>query len=209
MRLFIALAGIGLAVSASAVEIDDLPGWRAARWGMAERAISEAFGGRLRRLSGRQMFGDAYADLALPGVEIGGEPFTAFFQMNAATDRLQQVLLRRMRRQPSEQSRRSILSALRDEYGPESLLCTVPKAGGGELVVEHIWRFPTTTVHVSFLDFYSSAMAFEDPNTVRDPRRPFSERRRNIPSLLPRYTLVRLHPTARTDLLGAHDCRKP
>ena len=208
MRLFVALAGLGLAIGASAAG-GDLPGWRAARWGMSESAISQAFGDGLRRLPGRQAFGGAYADLALPGIEIGGEPFTAFFQMNAGTDRLQQVMLRGMRRQPSERSRRAILSALRGEYGPESLLCTVPKAGGGELVVEHVWQFPTTTVHVSFLDFYSSAMAFEDPNSDRDPRRPFYERQRNAPSLLPRHTAVRFHPTARTDLLSAQGCRKP
>lgn len=153
-------------------------------------------------MPGRQIVGGGYADRALRGVSIGGEPFIAFFQMSEGSGRLQQVLLRWDRRQPGRTASQSILAGLRERYGRERRVCREPKAGGGDLAVEHIWRFPTTTIHLTLLDFYTTAMAFEDPNAEPDPLVPHYKTQRNNPRFLPRSILVRFHASGRADLMG-------
>ena len=185
----------------------DIAGWPGTRWGMTQPELLDAVGGGLRPLPGRQIYGGAYADYQLPGVEIGGEKFIGFLQMETGTARLQQLLLRSTRRQPSANAHRAILRALRDRYGSEDLVCRQPKPGRGDLVTEYVWRFPTTIVHFTLLDFYTTAMAFEDPNSDRDPLQPMYQRERNNPRFLPRAMLVRLHPSERTDLMGRTECR--
>lgn len=180
----------------------DVEGWRAARWNMTEAELERAFGESLARLPGRWVYGDAYATRALADVTLGDARFRAIFQMNAASDRLQQVLLEPPRRPGQEAVFRSALDELRAAYGPPSGSCTVPRAGGGPLSVDLWWRFATTTVHLTFFDFYTRAMAFEDPNIDSDPLTPYYKTRRNNPQFLPRRALVRFHPTARPDLMS-------
>src|SRR3546814_6679743 len=66
-------------------------------WGRTAAQVEAALGGRVAALPGRWLYGGAYAELAVEEVELGGLAFTAYLQMNAATDRLQQVLLERRR----------------------------------------------------------------------------------------------------------------
>jgi hypothetical protein len=205
--IFLALVFAPLRPGAQSPEPD---GWRAARWGMTEAELERAFGARLVRLPGRWIYGGAYATRALDDIELGDARFRAFFQMNAESDRLQQVLLEPLRRTGPESLFRDTLAELRETYGPPSAACKVPRSGGGPLSLEFWWRFPSTTVHLTFLDFYTREMAFDDPNVDRDPLTPYVETRRNNPRFLPRRTLVRFHPTARADLMSGaceHDRR--
>jgi hypothetical protein len=180
----------------------DLDGWRAARWGMTEAELEQAFGASLVRLPGRWIYGGAYATRALDDVKLATQRFRAIFQMNAQTNRLQQVLLEPIRQSGQEILFASTGAELRARYGPPSESCAVPRAGGGPLSVELFWRFQTTTVHLTFLDFYTREMAFENPNVDRDPLTPYYQTRRNNPRFLPRRTLVRFHPTGRADLMS-------
>lgn len=206
LRLVLLSALLIAAPGIRAAPPGDVAGLPGTRWGMTEAELLDALGGRMRRLPGRQVYGGAYADYQLPGVEIGGERFVGFLQMEAGTARLQQLLLRSMRRQPSANAHRAVLRALRDRYGPEDLVCRELKAGRGDLVTEYVWQFPTTIVHFTLLDFYTTAMAFQDPNSNRDPLQPMYKRERNNPRFLPRAMLVRLHPADRSDLVGRGQC---
>ena len=181
----------------------DVTGWRAARWGMTKGELERAFGASLAHLPGRWIYGRAYATRTLEDIVIGRQRFRAIFQMKVESDKLQQVLLVPLRRRGQEAAFRSTLAELRETYGAPSGTCTIPRAGGGPLSVELWWRFQTTTVHLTFFDFYTRAMVFEDPNVDPDPLTPYVETRRNNPRFLPRRTLVRFHPTARTDLMSA------
>jgi hypothetical protein len=169
---------------------------------MTESDLERAFGADLVRLPGRWTYGGSYATRALEGVVIGGLRYRAMFQMSAKNDRLQQVLLEPMRRPGQEAAFRALSADLTEAYGKPTGTCTVPRAGGGPLSAEYWWRFPTTTVHLSFFDFYTRAMVFDDPNIDPDPLTPYAETRRNNPRFLPRRTLVRYHPTARKDLMS-------
>ena len=78
--------------------------------------------------------------------------------------------------------------------------------GGRPTAVAFVWRFDTSTVHLSYFDFYTRSMAFEDPNFERDVLTPYYKTRRNNAQFLPRRMLIRFHNSAREDLIGP-DCR--
>lgn len=179
---------------------DDVSGWRAARWGMTAAELEAAFDGRLTRLPGRREYGGAYAELALLGVRVAGHRFDAYFQMGETSGRLQQVLLERARRWAGPRGFVELAEALRRRYGPPTRTCADAGDGGRPTAAEAVWRFPTTTVHAVLLDFYTSGMAFDDPNVDPDPLTPFYRTRRNNPRFLPRRLLLRLHPSDRPDL---------
>lgn len=185
---------------------EDVPGWEAARWGMTGAELAEAFGDRLEPLPGRWDYGGAHADRAVFDVEIGGVAFTAFFQMNDRTGRLQQVLLQRRGRAAMARAYREVLDALEAEYGPPDARCETPRRGGAPLSIALTWSFPTTTIHAVFLDFYTSGMLFERPETWSDPLADHLRNRLINPDFLPRRVLVRYHDSARTDLLPPGAC---
>jgi hypothetical protein len=197
---------LALAAGRTIAQPADIEGWRGARWGMTEAALERVFGDRLARLPGRWIYGGAYATRLIEEVSIGDQRFRAIFQMNEETGRLQQVLLETVRRPGQEAAFHSTLAALRRAYGAPDGSCGVPRAGGGPLSLELWWRFPTTTAHLTFFDFYTRGMFSSDPNVDPDPLADWFERRRNNPRFLPRRTLVRFHPTGRADLM-ANPCR--
>lgn len=198
--LAVALAALLLAAAARPA---DVAGWGAARWGMTAGELGDAFAGRLEALPGRWEYGGAYAELALPEVAYGGVRFLAHFQMNAGTGRLQQVLLQAGRATPAGFT--GLLDALKGDYGAPDLVCEEPLNRRDPMRLEYVWRFPTTTIHATFLDFDTDSVFSEDPNRPHDPRRPRYERRRNLD--LPRRVLLRFHPSGRADLMGRDGCR--
>lgn len=193
-----ALAGALLLVAAAgpAAARDDLAGWEALRWGMTAAEIREALGDRAAALPGRWLYGGAYAELAVPDVQIGGLAFTAYLQMNAATHRLQQVLLERRRVGALPAAFEAALAALTETLGPPSADCAQAKSGGRPLDYEVTWRFPTTTVHAKFLDFSTTAVFTRDPEAEIDPLVIERKVRRNIRRFMPRRILVRYHDAA-------------
>jgi len=180
----------------------DVEGWRAARWNMTEGELESAFGANLALLPGRWVYGDAYATRVIGNIMLGNQRFRAIFQMNVNSERLQQVLLEPLRRPGQEAVFHSTLDELRATYGPPSGSCAIGRASGGPLSVELWWRFKTTIVHLTFFDFYTRAMAFEDPNVDPDPLKPYYKTRRNNPQFLPRRALVHFHATTRSDLMS-------
>lgn len=196
---------VATAVPIAAARPADVAGWEAARWGMTEAELQTAFGARLKRLAAPLRYGGAYARDMLPGVEIAGERFTAFFQMNAGSHRLQQVLLEHDRRRITPAGYLRLVDALEARYG-EGQICVPAAARGGSKIVELVWRFPTTTVHASMIDLQSPNLLYEDPNTDRDVLQPSYERRRIVRRFLPRRIVVRLHPSGRKDLMSKGRC---
>lgn len=192
-------------IGAPGASAADIAGWQQARWGMSETDLSRAFGSRLQPLGGQLAYDGAVATRGIEGVSIGGIPFRAVFQMSGTPPRLSQVLLQPSGRPAPERLLRPVHDALRDELGPPSAACVTPRADGGPLSVEIVWRSPTTTAHLSFFDFRSGAIAGEDPNVDPDPLTPYYKTRRNNQRFLPQRILIRYHATARDDLMS--DCR--
>ena len=179
----------------------DLAGWEAARWGMTTAEIEAAFGARLTILPGRWVYGGAYAERAILEARVGDLAFTAYFQMNDRTDRLQQVLLERRQQDAANpaglEALRQILEA---RYGAASQACLLSEQDPTGL--ELIWRFPTTTLHATFLDFFSTSILYRNPNLDLDPLRPSYRDRIVRRRSLPRRATLRFHPSGREDLLS-------
>lgn len=179
-----------------AAALDDLPGWESTRWGMTADELRGALGTRVTELPGRWLYGGAYAELAVEGVEIGGLAFTAYLQMSAETDRLQQVLLERRRTGAVPSAFEKVIDALTQRFGPPSGDCAQAKAGGRPLDYEVAWRFPSTTLHAKFLDFSTTAIFSRDPEAELDPLVIERKVRRNLRRFMPRRILLRFHDAA-------------
>lgn len=198
-----AAAVLTLALSAAAFPasaLEDLPGWRDTRWGMTLADLEEALDADATRLPGRWLYGGAYADLAVHGVELAGLTFTAYLQMNADTHRLQQVLLERRRVGAVPAAFEKLVDGLMEDLGPPSTDCAQAKTGGQPLDYQLTWRFPTTTVHAKFLDFSTTSVFSRDPEAELDPLIIERKVRRNIRRFMPRRILIRYHDAARRDL---------
>ena len=178
----------------------DLPGWEAARWGMTAAELESAFGERLSPLPGRWVYGGAYARQAILKVTLGGLDFTAYFQMGEIDGRLQQVLLERRQQQALPVSFEKLQDHLEGLYGPASQACLLSARNPTGL--ELVWRFPTTTVHATFLNFFSTSVLFFDPSLDIDPLRPSSEERVIRRRTLPRRITLRFHASTRQDLMS-------
>ena len=181
-------------------EPQDLPGWGAARWGMTAAELEAALGAAAQPLPGRWLYGGAYAELSVPDVDVGGLGFTAYLQMDEASDRLRQVLLERRRVGATPAAFERLVESLEAAYGEPSQVCAQAKSGGVPLDYHMIWRFPTTTVHAKFLDFSTTAAFSRDPQAGFDPRRAERDVRRNIRRFFPRRILLRFHDAREGDL---------
>ncbi len=188
----------------------DLADWNGARWGMTEAELAEVFGAALTPLPGRWLDGGAYATQAVFGVEVGGLDFTAYFQMNAESGRLQQVLLERRANQVSPAVYEAVLASMEQAYGPAEGLCLErhrPNDPGAPPRRESLrWRFPTTTVQLTWLDFLTTSVMFDDPDPTIDPLVPRYKTRRINRRTLPRRIIIRFHPSERHDLVRWQDC---
>lgn len=201
MRAGAVVLAAALVTALPALALDDLPGWRDTRWGMTAEEVEKALGDDATRLPGRWLYGGAYADLAVRDVDLAGLTFTAYLQMNAETDRLQQVLLERRRVGAVPAAFEQLVDGLMETLGPPATDCAQAKTGGQPLDYELIWRFPSTTVHAKFLDFSTTAVFSRDPEAELDPLVIERKVRRNLRRFMPRRILIRYHDAARKDLV--------
>lgn len=179
---------------------DNLPGWAATRWGMTAAEVEAVLGDRITRLPGRWSYGGAYAELAVQDVQVGGLGFTAYLQMDAETGRLQQVLLERRRTGAFPVAFERVVDALMHRHGPPTEDCAQARSGGRPLDYRITWRFASTTLHATFLDFSTTAVFSRDPQATHDPLVIERRVRRNLRRFMPRRILVRFHDSARPHL---------
>ena len=207
MRLYVVVSVVFLCHLGLASTID-VVGWRDARWGMSTDELIGADMRGLTALPGRWEYGRSYADHAVMGAQLGSLAFDAFFQMNKQTERLEQVLLERRRAGATPAAFKTLLGSLIREYGEPSETCRQAKQGGDPQRYALIWRFPTTTVHASFLDFSSMEVLDRDPRppsvplaeTVEERLRDFLDERRITHRFVPRRIVIRLHDAQVTAL---------
>jgi len=198
-------AVVGLAVSASARPAD-VDGWEATRWGMGQDAALRILGDAARDLDPPLAFGGGPARLFVGEATLGGVTLPAYLQMHPETGGLRQVLMELRPPRVTPRALADLGRYLTDRYGDPDDACDAPRAAGAPRTVDWTWRFPTTTIHLVYLDFNTPSIAYEDPNVDRDPLTPYVETRRNNPRFLPRRVLVRLHATSDADLAPRRSC---
>ena len=174
----------------------DVLDWQGARWGMTSGDLDRL--ADVTRLPAPFEFSGARATRSTEAA-VGGVAMLVLFQMANGSGRLQQILLE-TRRKATPAAHRQVAEAMREALGPPDATCIHTKTQGEPSLVEQVWRFPTTVVHASLLDFTTAAVVIRDPNapqSVIDPPAPRNNRRG-----FPRRILVRYHPAERLDLWG-------
>lgn len=200
LRALLVLACLGGLPAAAHAVPEDLQGWEGARWGMTGAELDRAFGERLTRLPGRWVYGGAYAERAILNHGLGDLDFTVYFQMNDDSERLQQVLLERRQQDALPVSFQKLQEALELRYGAAGEACLLSERDPTGL--ELIWRFPSTTLHATFLNFFSTSVLYFDPSLDFEPLRAQREERVIGRRTLPRRITLRYHPSDREDLLS-------
>ncbi|MEM7225160.1 MAG: hypothetical protein AAF495_19435 [Pseudomonadota bacterium] len=201
LALSLALGARGLSAA--------LPDWPTLSWGMTQGELDRALGEELTELPGRWIYGGAYAERAVFGFDLEGLSFTAYFQMNEESDRLQQILLeRRGGVDATPQAFEETLAMLEAHYGAAAERCITARPDGTIMAADLMWRLGASTVHASFLDFRSSGLLYFDPNVDLDPLVPSFETRRIYRRSLPRRINIRIHPSDRRDLEWPEGCPK-
>ena len=106
-------------------------------------------------------FGDSYVDVVLPSQVVGGVPMVVFFQMDKATHGLKRIQLERPRHGVNPPAFRSILAALRSDFGAPDQMCAIPPrpAGGYQAAAEELWLRNGAVVSAIFRD--TTLEAFE------------------------------------------------
>jgi hypothetical protein len=132
----------------------DVLGWRNARWGMSEQDIVRAFSSKLKKLGKKDVFFGLHVDYVIPDFGLERELFTVFFQMDDATNKLSQVLIR-LNEQESKVAREQIFnrleSLLTSEYGHPNY--TKDERYSFEfkgIDLSRKWKFPTTTIELGY-----------------------------------------------------------
>jgi hypothetical protein len=134
----------------------DVLGWQESRWGMSNEEIVRAFGPRIARLPKGEDFLTWHADYVMRHVELEGEVFSVFFQMDNETKKLAQVLVRldeQESRVPRDEIFAKIETMLIHEYGAPVDKTDHRRSSSIDfafLDLSRLWRFPTTTIELSY-----------------------------------------------------------
>lgn len=153
-NIFLGWYGLANAATAAAPDLT-AEGWDRARWGMSSEELRTVYAERVKSFERPFQYHDAYADVALPGIELAGARFTALFQMDQATGGLRQVLIERRRHYATIALFRAVEGELTSRYGAP---CRRMDAAGEPsdnsiAVLERAWVVPEGAVHLSFINF--------------------------------------------------------
>ncbi len=199
-----------VAVPTARAEKEEIPGWPGLYWGEDMAALDARFGEALTVLAPPWQFGPFEAPRVLPDRDLAGLDFRAYFQVNPGDGRLGQILMERRHAQATPLAFVEVYQDLIDQFGPAARECLLADRGGESAgdpaVAEAIWRFADTRVHLSFLDFKSNQILYQNPAIPIDPLIPDSERRVIYSNLLPRRILIRFYPADRPELDRGLSC---
>jgi hypothetical protein len=148
----IALVGLSTlcAATVAAEPVTDLSGWRQARWGMSEAELKAAFPKELVTPASALAFDDLVVREVIPRVSVSGRPFIVYFQLDAKTQRLEQVLLTYRGKRPTHGDYAAIAKDLVDELGPSDTTTDRFYQSVPGFRIDRRWRRPTTTVALHF-----------------------------------------------------------
>ena len=159
---FIPLVLGAITFAGGALGSDGVTGlWQQTRWGESSDELLREFGPDAVRLPGALDFGDSYTDVTLPRYVVGGVPMVVFFQMDKATHGLKRIQLERPRHGVNPPAFRSLLIALRSDFGWPDRLCAVPvyPRGGYQAANEALWFRDGAAISAIFRD--TTLQAFE------------------------------------------------
>lgn len=173
--------------------------------GMDRRAL-RAVEPPLRPLVPALSFGPVQAEFIDTSIERLGAPGILYLQVDPASGMLRQLLFEwRDARVPRGRAA-EMLARLEAYLGPPEMSCVAMLAGQPPRRVSARWRGAEVMLRVALFDHRSSGIAYFDPNTDSDPRRPSFERRRITRRSLPRRLVARIHGIDDLDLRPRQEC---
>lgn len=92
--------------------------------------------------------------MVLRDEEIGGYPFTVYFQMDNETHGLKRIHVERQRHGAVLGVYRAVIDALQATYGPPAHICTIPPTGvhGYQRAQTRLWQLDSTLLRLTFRD---------------------------------------------------------
>lgn len=151
-RPAVAMALMLLASTAAGASIPEL--LQRTRWGADSDTLAREFGDRATMLPVPIEFGDSHVEVVLRNEEIGGYPFTVYFQMDNATGGLKRIHLERQRHGAVLGVYRAVLDELEASYGSPARVCAIPPTGahGYQRAETRLWRLDGTLLRATFRD---------------------------------------------------------
>jgi len=154
MRAVILAASLVSLVVTCCGQQKDVLGWESSRWGMSETNLVGAFGSRLTTLPQAKSFLDLHTDRVI-ALELAGNQFTVFFQMDNRTNSLSQVLVRLNEmeaRVPRDELFSKLDSQLTQQFGAATSHSDERdfKSSIKSVYLNRTWKFPTTTVELYY-----------------------------------------------------------
>ncbi|MGH9967419.1 MAG: hypothetical protein ACREBG_06250 [Pyrinomonadaceae bacterium] len=134
----------------------DVAGWEQVRWGMSNEDVARVVGARLKKLPKREVFLGMHVDYVIPEFSLEGEDFTVYFQIDDATNKLSQILIRlneQKSRLPREKIFNSLESLLAQQYGKPMDKRDDRRSSSIDFSfvdLTRIWKFPTTTIELGY-----------------------------------------------------------
>ena len=131
----------------------DLFGWQGTRWGMSSQEIVKVFGSKAKKLPRWQLYGDGYLEYIVPGINLKGGMYTAYFMMDAGSSKLREIHLRLDQMEspvPRDDVFDGLNSLLTHQYGAPTRKDDErsPEVPIKSLRLSRTWKFPTTTVEL-------------------------------------------------------------
>jgi hypothetical protein len=160
----------------------------------------------LRALEPALNFGPMLAEFVDSGADWLGVPGILYFQIDPDSGRLRQLLFEWRDARVSNGRAAEMLTRLEARLGPPELSCFVAVAREAPRRISALWRGTSVVLRVSMFDHRSADIAYFDPNTDSDPRRPSFERRRITRRSLPRRLVARVHDIDDSDLKPRLEC---
>lgn len=181
---------------------DDFPGWDRTRWGMTAAEIDKLYGAALQKVEPPIEFGSSAASRIWRELDFAGFAWRALFQFDRESHGLVQVMLQRSRLPDAPKAYEAALAALQSRYGPPDLVCGSPGGGASSSAQarERVWRLPTSSIHLVFLDIGGGELQYNVFDWPPTPSQGAWPQRFHGRGGYPQRLLIRYHPTARNDL---------
>lgn len=167
-RFGVSLAAFALfRAERAAAAVADVPGWGETRWGMGRAELARVLGAARAELATPLEYGALIVRDTAPNQRIAGRPFVALLQLDRASERLAQVLLRYRGDYPMLGDFAAVRDALAKDLGSphERRAETDARGSFPSFWIEAEWSFPTTAV----------VLALTDPNA-----HPWSRKRKTL-----------------------------
>jgi hypothetical protein len=122
-------------------------------WGETSEALKRHFGKRALALVPPIEFGDAYVDVALRDVALGGYDYVVYFQMDRTSHGLRRVMYERQRHGANQKVFDAAVKAIEAQGGkPKSCADKARPGNGYQAMREYVWRSGGRRVRAIFRD---------------------------------------------------------